>query len=391
MRTGFFNVWVLALSNALSFSATPLMMFIGSLIGAEMAPSANWATLPIALMVVGTALGVMPATQLMRRYGRKTGLYLFLALGTFACWMAGEGIAADSFVLFCAASALLGATNAALQQMRFAAMECVELDKSATAASIVMCGGIGAAIIGPELAVAGRELTAIEYQGSFWLVALCFCGAGVVLGLFSPAQQPVGKKGQQTRALSEIVKNPAFCLAVASGAVAYVVMTFIMTGTPISMHNHHGHSLIDTKWVIQCHIAAMFMPSLVAPWLFRLLAIRGMMVAGLGCYGLTVLVGCFDTSVNGFWLQLVLLGIGWNFLFVAGTALLPSTYQEGEQFKAQAFNDGLVFSIQAAASLTAGLAINSASWQTILLLSLLPLGLMIYMLAKDRSVPVPAA
>jgi MFS family permease len=172
---------------------------------------------------------------------------------------------------------------------------------------------------------------------------------------------------------------------VASGAVAFVVMSFVMTGTPISMHHTYGHSLVDTKWVIQSHIAAMFLPSLIAPLLFRWLGIRGLMLAGLACYGTTIAIGYFDISVNGFWLQLVLLGVGWNFLFVAGTALLPTSYKESDRFKAQAFNDSTVFSLQALASLSAGWALNLISWQQMLLLCTIPISLMLLALIWDAT------
>ena len=166
-------------------------------------------------------------------------------------------------------------------------------------------------------------------------------------------------------------------------------MSFVMTGTPISMHNHFGHSLSDTKWVIQSHIAAMFLPSLITPWLFRLFGIRGLMTIGLACYGLTIIVGLIDSSVMGFWLQLVILGIGWNFLFISGTTLLPRTYLKGEKFKAQAFNDSVVFSTQAIASLSAGWAISTTSWQAMLLVCLMPIGFMLVTLL--RSNPIPSA
>ena len=162
-----------------------------------------------------------------------------------------------------------------------------------------------------------------------------------------------------------------------------------MTGTPISMHNHFGHSLEDTKWVIQSHIAAMFLPSLFTPWLFRLFGIRGLMSVGLACYGLTIIIGLIDSSVMGFWSQLVILGIGWNFLFISGTTLLPRTYLKGDKFTAQGFNDSVVFSTQAIASLSAVWAISSTSWQAMLLACLIPIGLMLIILL--RSNPIPAS
>ena len=385
---GYFNVVVLGFTNAMAFAVTPMMMLVGSLLGVELAPSAQWATLPIAMMVVGTALGVVPATQLMQRIGRKYALWLFMLLSLLACLLASHSLLLKSFGLFCLSASILGFSNATFQQIRFAAMECVPLEQGATAASLVLLGGVLAAIVGPELAVMGRELTTVDYQGSFWLVAGTTVIAALLLSLYTPAPQLSVAKITASRPTMELVKTPAFILAVTSGALAFAVMTFVMTCTPISMHNHHGHSLLDTKWVIQWHIAAMFLPSLVSPLLFRLLGAKGMMLTGLACYGCTIIIGLMNITVIGFWMQLVVLGIGWNFLFVAGTALLPSSYKQGEQFKAQAINDSTVFSIQALASLSAGWAIGLTSWQGILLLSLLPMVLMLLLIgwySRDRS------
>lgn len=374
---GLRTVWLLALFNAVAMSATPIMVLVGSLVGVQLAGGERWATLPIALMVIGTALGVLPATRGMSHFGRKAALQVFLAVGIAGCLLASHAIAAGSFLQFCVAAALLGTTNAALQQVRFAAMECVPLERGPTAASIIMCAGIIAAFLGPELAVLGSDLTAVAYQGAFLLGACCLAAGAVLLAWYRPAPPPKQRSGGTARPWPAMLASPALVLAVASGAIAYVVMSFIMTATPISMHLHHGHSMTDTKWVIQSHIAAMFLPSLVTAWLFRVLAIRGLMLAGLAAYGAMIVIGLLNVTVLGFWGQLVLLGIGWNFLFVAGTALLPTTYQPGEQFRAQALNDTVVFSSQAFASLSAGWAMSVMSWQALLQICLLPMALLL--------------
>jgi len=380
---GFINVWVLTLSNALAASIMALMILVGSLVGSDLAPAAEWATLPLALTICGTAAGIVPATRVMQRLGRKWGLWAFMGLGIIACAMASLALEQRSFSLFCLAAVLLGTTNSALQQVRFAAMESVAPESGASAASIVMLGGILAAFVGPELAVLGTHMTAVDYQGSFWLGALSIVCGALLLGAYKPAQIEATSKPIAAGSLKTILRGRGFVLAVASGAVAFVVMSFVMTGTPISMHHTYGHSLVDTKWVIQSHIVAMFLPSLIAPLLFKWLGIRGLMVAGLACYGITIGIGYYDISVNGFWLQLVLLGVGWNFLFVAGTALLPSSHKQSDRFKAQAFNDSTVFSLQALASLSAGWALNLISWQQMLLLCTIPISLMLLALAWD--------
>jgi MFS family permease len=388
---GFTNVWVLTLSNALAASIMALMILVGSLVGSDLAPAAEWATLPLALTICGTAVGIVPATRAMQYLGRKRALWTFMGLGIIACAMASIALEQRSFSLFCLAAVLLGTTNSALQQVRFAAMESVAPESGASAASIVMLGGILAAFVGPELAVLGAHMTAVDYQGSFWLGALSIVCGALLLSAYKPAQIETTSKPIAAGSLRTILRGRGFILSVASGAVAFVVMSFVMTGTPISMHHTYGHSLVDTKWVIQSHIAAMFLPSLIAPLLFKWLGIRGLMVAGLACCGTTIGIGYYDISVNGFWLQLVLLGVGWNFLFVAGTALLPTSYQESDRFKAQAFNDSTVFSLQALASLSAGWALNLISWQQMLLLCTLPISLMLLALIWDLTAANRAA
>ncbi len=383
---GFGSVWILTLSNALAASIMTLMLLVGSLVGAELAPSAEWATLPIALMVIGTAVSILPATASMQWLGRKNVLWAFMTLGIIACWLASSALEQQNFTLFCIASVMLGSTNAALQQTRFAAMEAVAPENGPSAASLMMCGGIVAAIIGPELAVAGVHMTAVNYQGSYWLAAATIIIAALVLAGYKPHATPEVQRTTSTSSTWSMIANPTFLLAMTSGAVAFVVMSFVMTGTPISMHHIYGHSLVDTKWVIQSHISAMFLPSLVTPLLFRLLGIRGMMTAGLGCYCATIGIGYYDISVNGFWMQLVLLGVGWNFLFVAGTALLPRTYKEQDRFKGQAINDLSVFTCQALASLSAGWALGLINWQQILILCLVPVLLMMLLLLIESQI-----
>jgi MFS family permease len=382
---GFRNVWILGVSSALAGSIIPLMILAGSLAGTYLAPSADWATAPIALMVTGTAVAAIPVTQLMRGLGRKRGLLSFMLIAVGACGLAILALQLQSFTLFCITAFILGFCNAAILQTRFAAMEAVSVEHSSTAASMVLAGGIIAAFVGPELAVIGRELTAVEYQGSFVLAAICILLGALLLGFYQPAPITDTITAPATTATHQLLQNPSLCLAVASGAIAYVVMSFVMTGTPISMHHFHGHSLVDTKWVIQSHIAAMFLPSFLAPLLLRYISIRGMILLGLACYCATIIIGFSDTSVRGFWLQLVLLGVGWNFMFVAGTTLLPSTHGEADRFKVQGINDFTVFSLQAVAALSAGWVINLISWQQILLGCLLPILLMLAIMLWERS------
>ena len=378
------NAWVLSLSNAVAGSILPLMHLAGTLAGSTLAPSPSWATAPIALMILGTASSVVPVSRTMQNLGRKLGIYVFLGVGLLVCLLAMTALEFGSFSLFCLASFMLGSFNATLLQGRFAAMESVGIEHRTTAASMFMGSGIIAAFIGPEIALIGKDVFSTAYQGSFLLAAGCILISSVMLTAYTPKLVPQAPDIKSNLPKAQLFKNPTFCLALASGTIAYVVMSFIMTGTPISMHESYGHSLTDTTWVLQSHIAAMFLPSFITPVLVRYMGLRGMMVAGLICYCLAIAVGYSDNSPQGFWTQLVLLGIGWNFLFIGGTTLLPDTHHENERFKAQSINDFTVFSFQALAALSAGWALNLIGWQPMVLLCLIPVAIMLMALLWER-------
>lgn len=378
------NAWVLSLSNAVAGSILPLMHLAGTLAGSTLAPSPSWATAPIALMILGTASSVVLVTRTMQNLGRKMGIYVFLGVGLLVCMLAMTALEFGSFSLFCLASFMLGSFNATLLQGRFAAMESVGIEHRTAAASMFMGSGIIAAFIGPEIALIGKDVFSTAYQGSFLLAAGCILISSVMLTAYTPKLVPQAPDIKSNLPKAQLFKNPTFCLALASGTIAYVVMSFIMTGTPISMHESYGHSLTDTKWVLQSHIAAMFLPSFITPVLVRYMGLRGMMVAGLVCYCLAIAVGYSDNSPQGFWTQLVLLGIGWNFLFIGGTTLLPDTHHENERFRAQSINDFTVFSFQALAALSAGWALNLIGWQPMVLLCLIPVAIMLMALLWER-------
>ena len=155
-------------------------------------------------------------------------------------------------------------------------------------------------------------------------------------------------------------------LAVCAAAVGYGVMSLLMTATPISMHSHAGHSLESTKFVIQSHIAAMYLPSLLYAALFSRLGFRGMLWSGTILYLSCLSIAALNREFLTYWSALVLLGIGWNFLFLSGTNLLPYGYRPEERFRVQSANDFMVFSVQALASLGSGWLLYHWQWQGII-------------------------
>ncbi len=353
-------IWPLFICQSLAFSSVTQMVFSGTIVGRELGPSA-WATLPMALLPIGTAVGVLPFTRLMASLGRRRVLIFALLMLAASNVLASVGVSLQSFIMFCCASFLVGVSLAALSQLRFAAMEIVSDDLKAGAANLVLLGGIVAAFVGPELGLAARTWHEQSFVGSYLIMAIVsLCGAIFVF----PVQGRIVAEelvGQKVPALS-LIQRPPFILALSAGAVAYGLMSYVMTATPISMHDHFQHSLKDSKWVIQSHIAAMFLPSLFNAWLVNFLGFRKMMALGLVAFGGALVIAAFDQSLMSFWLALVCLGLGWNFLYMAGTVMLPSTHSEQEKFSAQGLNDFLVFSVQAFVSFMAGVMLSNLGW-----------------------------
>ncbi len=365
------------------------MMLFGALAGSEMAPNSMFATLPVALMVIGLFISVMPATKLMARFGRKPIFILAILLTSSSGLLGSFAVSIGHFELLCLASILLGMSGAINAQYRFAAMESVAPELAASAASKILLGGLIAAIVGPDLALYMNGLFEVNYVGAFLAMSVLAITGLVFISGYQPVEV---KDNQQVQTLNirkrrEVLANPLIWVAILGAAVAFAMMSFIMTATPLHMHHHEHYSLADTKWVIQSHIMAMYLPSLVSGWLFAKFGIRNMMLAGLFIYALTLVMGFYSEVFSHYWLTLVLLGIGWNFLFVGATALLPKCYNEGEGFKVQGINDTLVFGVQASVTLGAGWVLAVLGWQSLLLscIPLLIIMLMAFAVARKSS------
>ncbi len=248
---------------------------------------------------------------------------------------------------------------------------------------MVMIGTLAAAATGPQIALALKNLLPDhEYAGSFVGVAVLCLASALVLTRYRGGR-PAGLAADPgaSRPLAEILRQPLYLTALSASVVSYAVMSFIMTATPISMHVHDHHSDGDTAWVIQSHLLAMYGPSLFSGRLIARIGVRAGMTAGLVLMFACVAIDSAGRDLMHYWWGLVLLGIGWNLLFVAGTALLTTTYRASERFRAQAVNEFSVFGTQALASLLAGPAIHVLGWHSLNLAALVPLVLFAIALA----------
>ena len=361
------TVWRLMFAYALMMAGVSVLVLIAGIIGTEIAPSSGLATLPIALAVVGVAASTLPTGMLLRRFGRRPVFIGYGIVAIAAAALASASLVEGRFSFFCLAAFLMGWSGAAGHQYRFAALEAVPAHLAPKATSVLLFGGILAAFIGPEIAVRGRYLLATEYAGSFLLLTASYFVGMVIVSFHRERTIPEASQNEKGRPLMEILRSPVVILAICAAALGYGVMSLIMTATPISMHLHSGHSLESTKWVIQSHITAMYLPSLVYAWFFSKLGYKGMLWSGLAVLLLCILVALVNTEFVHYWLALILLGIGWNFLFLSGTNLLPGGYRREERFRVQSVNDFLVFSVQAIVSLSSGWFLLHWGWNGLLL------------------------
>jgi MFS family permease len=361
-----FSVWRLTLAYALMMSGTSLNVLIAGIIGLEFAPDPGLATLPIALVIVGVAAATLPTGRLLDRWGRRAVFVSYGILAVLASLCACLSLIIWSFPLFCFSAFMIGWAAAAGHQYRFAALEKVRVDLAPKATSALLLGGILAAFIGPEMAVFGRNLVETPFAGSYLLLAGTYVGAIVLVSLNRNSLPVEDEQPGRGRALSEIVRSPIVMLAIGSAAVAYGVMSFLMTATPISMHEHSGHSLEATKRVIQAHIVAMYLPSLFYASLLARFGHRNMIFLGLLALLSSLVIAFAGTAVVNYWWSLVLLGIGWNFLFLGGTNMLAFGYHSNERFRVQSMNDFLVFSVQAVVALSSGWFLHYFQWKGLL-------------------------
>lgn len=355
------NVVILALSQALMLSSIVLSMALAAILGSMLAADKGLATLPVAAMVVGTALASLPAAQLMRRLGRRPGFLLGALLGIAGSAASALALHRADFALFVFGHVLLGSYQGFANYYRFAAVDAAGPQRASQAIALVVAGGVVAAFLGPQLALWGRDWIAGEpFVGSYLAQgALSLAALGLLAFLRLPRIDAA--QAGPARPLAEILRQPALRVAVFGASVGYAVMIMVMTATPLAILGCGlpGESVTP---VIQWHVVGMFAPSFFTGALIRRFGAPRIMQVGF-----FLLLGHVALALSGvefahFLSALILLGVGWNFAFIGGTALLTQTYRPAEQAKVQGANEFTVFGFVAAATLSAGWLYDRFGW-----------------------------
>jgi len=364
------NLVILVFCQLISATGSIVMVTLGGIIGSTLAGNLALSTLPISMTVVAVALTTVPATILMRKIGRSRGFALASTSAAVALLLASVALSRSSFSLFVMAAMLFGVNMAFTQQYRYAAAESVPARYVPRAVSLVLLGSIGGALLGPVLVIRGQFLIEnVTYAGSLVVVATLYVLQGMLLlRLRGISPQTSTTSVPTSRKLPDIVLQPTYIVAVLGGTVGYGLMTLVMTATPLSMHVIGDFSLQQTSGVISAHVLSMYLPSLVSGFLIERFGVSRLMFAGALILLVTSIVGLQGQTLMHYWWALVMLGVGWNFLYVGGTTMLTYTYSMEERFRAQAVNEFLVFGISAIASLLAGTVMHYFGWFKLMLI-----------------------
>ncbi len=358
------SVILLSLSQAALITGTSLLLASSAIVGLALTGHKSLATMPLALLFLAQMATTIPASLYMARVGRQLGFMTSAMSGLAGAAVATGGIIKADFNLFCLGTTLIGVFNGFGQYYRFTAAEVVPEEYRSRAISYVLAGGVIAAFAGPNLANWSRHFLTDEFAGSYaGLIGLYLLAFGFAYFMRFPKPEPDSRL-QGGRPLAAIARQPTYLVAVASAMVGYGVMNFIMVATPLAMKGY-AHPFSKTAFVIQWHVFGMFVPSFFTGQLIRRFGTANIMLTGVLLLGLCVWINMAGTTVTHFWGSLLFLGFGWNFLFVAATALLTETYSLNEKAKAQALNDFIVFGTVTLTSFSSGAVQHALGWETV--------------------------
>ena len=357
-----FGVLALSFCKALLSTGNVLLVAVTALIGLRLSPDPIWSTLPVAFQFIGLMCATIPASLIMNKIGRKNGFYLGNMLGIAGALFCILALYSASFSLFCTGTFFLGIGIGFGTLYRFAAVEMCAKPYRAKAISIIMAGGVLAAVAGPNLAIFSQDMIqGTPFVGAFWGLLVLYIAAMLVLTIVTFPAQVIHAPDITTRPVFEIILQPIFLVSVIAAMVSYVVMNLLMTATPLAMH-HHGFHFEQSAIVIELHALGMFLPGFFTGSLInRFGTIRILLIGAL------IMLLCIGINLNGqsqlhFSIALFTLGLGWNFMFVSATHLVSDAYSEAEKPKAQAANEFLIFSMVTLSALASGWLEATLGW-----------------------------
>ncbi|MBF0192910.1 MAG: MFS transporter [Magnetococcales bacterium] len=379
------NIFILAVCQGLATSDKSIMILLSGLVGVVLAEDKSLATLPVTTTWLGTLIMTVPASYVMKWTGRKLGFQIGSLLSFLGALLASYAIWESSFTLLLVGTFVSGLNGGFAQFFRFAAADSVVKSFKPHAISLVLTGGVLAALIGPKLAYWTIDMYSVAFIGAYLTQAVMAVLSFVML-LFLKIPRPSQEEIYgYTRPLSAIIKQPIFIISLLASVMAYGIMSLIMTATPLAMQGC-GFGLSDSTMVIQWHMLAMFVPSFFTGSIIKQFGTIRVIQTGLVLLAACSVVALIGQLVHHFFISLFILGLGWNFAFVGGSTLLTDSYEPAEKAKVQAFNDLFVISCVAFSSALSGGLLYKLGWDSLHWLAI-PLSLFsmmtIYILSKN--------
>ena len=366
------NVYLLMASQACFLASSMSIVTFSGLAGKLLSGNPAYATLATSLAIISTALSTGPMSILMQHTSRRFGFRLGALFGISGGLMGAFSLYSESFILLCTATLLLGPFQASAQYYRFAAAESVPAREAPKALSMVLVGGIFAALVVPTLTGwLNNAFSAHPFMGAFLFIAIVTALVLLPLSFLKPLAKPVkpaqtqtseeGKAPADARPLREIIATPRFLVAVLNGGLAYAMMSFVMTATPLAVEIC-GYDSTAGAYIIQGHVIAMFLPSLFTGTLISRFGVLPVLLAGHALFASAFLTALSGIAIWQFSVSLIALGVGWNFCFVGASSLITQVHRESEKGKVQGLNEFIVFGMAGTASFAAGVILQNFGW-----------------------------
>jgi len=366
MEKQYRNVLVLAACQGTLQTCGITMIAVTGLAGFALATDKSLATVPLTAYVVGSAITTIPASMLMNAIGRRAGFQVGTVTGMAGAAICALAIYLSQFWLLCAGMMVMGVYTAFGKYYRFAAADAAEVSFKAKAISLTLAGGIMGGIVGPEMAkrTTGHFTDHLTYLGPYIsLIFVCLLATLFLTRLDIP-KLTLEERKDSGRPLGQIMSQPVFIVAVLASMLSYGIMNLMMTSTPLAMRAH-DHHFNDAAFVLQWHMLGMYGPSFFTGSLINRFGVLNVILAGCVLMLACIVAALAGTELINFWTALFVLGLGWNFMYVGGSALLMECHAPAERAKTQAANDFLVFLTMAISSMSSGLLLNKSGWHAV--------------------------
>ena len=363
------NFIVICISSTIAAFPPMAVVLLGGIITSQIMMKDSLATVPMTLMIIGIAIGAPIASRFMSIWGRQKGFLFSSLLSCLALTLCSIAIFLENFYVFALGNFLIGSSQAFIHQYRFAASESVTKEFIPRSISIILLLGIVSALLSSNFAEYFKDFFPNNlFLGSYIFLSFTAIIPFFVLLFYEETKTSNNQSKFQIETIFKLLKNIKIIQSIVSAGLGYFTMAIIMTATPLHMHLVNKFTLFETSIVIQLHVIGMFLPSLFSGDLIKKFGNTNIIYTGVVILFLSILTNTFFEFYYSYMLGLILLGIGWNFLFVSGSSLLVVSYKEKDKFTAQGLNDFIVFSTQGIGSLSAGFLLYFSNWTVINLL-----------------------